>query len=136
MISHASKQTLLQATGYLFFAIGLAGTILPLLPTTVFWIVAAVCFAKSAPGMYRRILSWPGVGPAIRDYIEAGVIGPRSKAAALTGMTMGAFLVAASPAGPYTVAGTILCIALAAVYVLTRPHARRPVTARITRLIA
>ncbi|NKB60325.1 MAG: DUF454 family protein [Alphaproteobacteria bacterium] len=127
-IAKQNKRVLLQVAGYLFFSIGFVGMLLPLLPTTVFWIIAAACFAKSAPDMYRRILSWPGVGPAISAYLERGVITRRSKTLALGGMGIGAFLIVASPLPPYIIAIPLLGLIFAATYVATRPGQPETVT--------
>ena len=117
----SGKRLLFQLVGYVFFSVGFAGMLLPVLPTTIFWIVAAACFAKSAPGMYRRILAWPAVGAAIEDYLERGLIGPRSKTVALTGKAIGAILIVTSPMPAYATGISLLCIALAGAYVATRP---------------
>ena len=112
----SGKRLLFQLVGYVFFSVGFAGMLLPVLPTTIFWIVAAACFAKSAPGMYRRILAW--LGAAIEDYLERGLIGPRSKTVALTGKAIGAILIVTSPMPAYATGISLLCIALD---VATRP---------------
>ena len=117
----SGKRLLFQLVGYVFFSVGFAGMLLPVLPTTIFWIVAAACFAKSAPGMYRRILAWPAVGAAIEDYLERGLIGPRSKTVALIGKAIGAILIVTSPMPAYATGISLLCIALAGAYVATRP---------------
>ena len=111
----------LLATGYLFFAIGFVGMFLPVLPTTVFWIIAAFCFAKSSPAMYRRILAWPRVGPAIAAFIDHGVIGRTSKRVAIAGMSAGAALVLLVDMGLVPTAAALCGIAFAAIYVGTRP---------------
>lgn len=116
-----SKRLFLQTAGYLFFAIGFVGMLLPLLPTTVFWILAAACFAKSAPDMHRRILSWPGIGPIIGTYLDSGAISRRGKTFALTGMAVAAFLIAVSPVPAYIIAVSLLGLAVGAAYVATRP---------------
>lgn len=115
-----SKRLILQASGYLFFAIGFIGMLLPLLPTTVFWIAAAACFAKSAPSMHKRILSWPGIGPAIGDYLEYKIISQRSKTIAVGGMGIAAVLIIASPLPLYIIALPLLSLVFAAIYVSTR----------------
>ena len=112
------------AAGYGFFAIGLLGTVLPVLPTTVFWIIAAGCFAKGCPAMARRIYAWPGVGPAVEAFLSHGVIARRAKISALVGMAVAAAIAALTPLSLTVVLVTLAVIALAALYVATRPESR------------
>lgn len=114
---------ILRAVGALFFALGFVGILLPLLPTTVFWILAAICFAKSAPRLYGRILAWPGIGPAISAYLDYGVIDRRGKYFARSGMGLGTIVIVASSLGAYTLFLSLFGLAGAAGYVLTRPSA-------------
>lgn len=111
------------AAGYGFFGIGLLGTVLPVLPTTIFWIIAAGCFAKGCPAMARKIFSWPGVGPAVETFLRHGVIARKAKRAALLGMTAAAVIVWLTPLPLPVALATIAVIALAALYVATRPAA-------------
>lgn len=110
------------ATGYAFFGIGLLGTVLPVLPTTIFWIAAAGCFAKGCPAMARRIFAWPGVGPAVEAFLSHGVIARRAKLSALAGMTLAAGIVLLTSLSTSATLVTIGVIALGAVYVATRPE--------------
>jgi len=119
--------------GYAFFAVGLVGTVLPLLPTTIFWIIAAGCFAKGCPAMARRIFAWPGVGPAVEAFLSHGVIARKAKVSALVGMVAAAGIVAVTPLSVTAILITVAVIALAALYVATRPETRpetRPQTCR------
>lgn len=111
----------LLGIGYVSFAAGLVGMFLPVLPTTVFWIIAAICFAKSSPTMYRRILAWPRIGEPIGDFIDHGVIRGRSKYIALAGMTIGAALILIARMGSGISVLALAGIAFAALYVITRP---------------
>jgi uncharacterized membrane protein YbaN (DUF454 family) len=117
------RRLLLLGAGYLSFSTGFVGMFLPLLPTTVFWIVAAICFAKSSPAMYRRILAWPGVGPVIGDFLHYGVIHHRSKWVALAGMVAAAALILFLGIGSGPASLALIGIAFAALYVVTRPTA-------------
>jgi uncharacterized membrane protein YbaN (DUF454 family) len=56
--------------------VGSIGIVVPGLPTTVFFIVAASCFARSSPRFERWVLDLPRVGPLVRDY-RAGLGMPR-----------------------------------------------------------
>jgi uncharacterized membrane protein YbaN (DUF454 family) len=107
--------------GYLFFAVGLIGVALPVLPTTVFWVVAAICFARSSPRMYQRILTWPRIGSAVEDFVANGVIKRRSKVIAISGMAVAAIVVALAPMEVVPTVASLAGIAVGAIYVLTRP---------------
>jgi uncharacterized protein len=64
------------AIGWVAVGIGSIGIIVPGLPTTVFFIVAASCFARSSPRFERWVLDLPRVGPLVRDY-RSGLGMPR-----------------------------------------------------------
>ena len=54
--------------GSLSVVIGSVGIIVPGLPTTVFFIVAAWAFSKSSPRLEAWVLGLPRVGPMVRDH--------------------------------------------------------------------
>lgn len=58
------------ALGYLSLGLGLLGAITPLLPTTVFILMAAACFTRSHPQLEQRLLQHPVFGKAIHDWRE------------------------------------------------------------------
>jgi hypothetical protein len=65
--------------GLLSVTIGAIGIVVPGLPTTVFFIIAAACFARSHPRLEQWVLDLPRIGPAVRRY-RAGLGMPlRSK---------------------------------------------------------
>lgn len=117
------------AAGYGFFALGLLGIALPLLPTVIFWIFAAACFARGCPAMVRRIYAWPGAGPAVEDFLSHGVIARKGKLGALAGMGLAALVVALAPLPAGATWITLGGIAVGALYVVTRPEARPRPTA-------
>ncbi|HEX6595799.1 MAG TPA: YbaN family protein [Acidimicrobiales bacterium] len=64
--------------GLVSVGLGSLGVIVPGLPTTVFFIVAAACFARSNTRFEQWVLNLPRIGPTVRDY-RAG-LGMRRKA--------------------------------------------------------
>ncbi|RMH70186.1 MAG: DUF454 domain-containing protein [Gemmatimonadetes bacterium] len=62
------KKTLLQLIGTLFLVIGIAGIVLPLVPTTVPLLVACACYVRSSERLYNWLMNHRLLGKFIRDY--------------------------------------------------------------------
>ena len=119
---HYLARLLWRGAGFLALGLGALGVILPLLPTTPFVILAAFCFAQGAPSLHARLLDSRLFGPSLRDWQASGAIAPRYKLVAIT-MMIAAFLVAlAASAPPVALVVQVLCMSLAAVFILTRPN--------------
>ena len=98
------RKTLLIICGFLFVGLGILGIFLPVLPTTVFFLLAAACFARSSPRFYHWLLHNRWFGSYIRNYREGRGLPMRHKVitVALLWLTIGfAILVV-----PYLVAGS------------------------------
>ena len=78
--------------GFVFLAIGAIGLVLPLWPTTIFWIAAVFCLAESHPRVRDWIYTRPGIGPIVRDFVERGEISRKGKYAAIAGMVVACLL--------------------------------------------
>lgn len=77
---------LLFALGWLSLALGFIGIFLPLLPTTPFIILAAVCFAHSSERFYTWLISHPRFGPMIADFLAGKGLPIKAKRTAIVMM--------------------------------------------------
>ena len=107
--------------GFLSIACGIAGVLLPLVPTTPFLLLAAFSFARSSPRLHSWLMTHPRLGPPIADWNAHGAINRRAKIMAVGVMVATLFLSAAMGlSGMHLlVQGAVLCAAAA--FVLTRP---------------
>lgn len=110
-----------RALGGGLFGLGLLGIALPLLPTTIFWILAVLTVRRSDPALAARILAWPTIGKTVSDYLDHGVIATRGKIAALTAMAISAGLILWRVEPELIRIIALICLAGAAAHVATRP---------------
>ena len=86
------RQIVLTACGTLCVALGVMGMFLPILPTTPFLLLAAVCYARSSRRFYDLLLTNRWCGDYIRNYREGRGIPRQQKVLtiALLWLTIGA----------------------------------------------
>lgn len=104
-------------------AVGLAaiGAVLPLMPTTVFLLIALWAFARGSPAWADRLRAHRRFGPYIRDWEERGAIPRKAKATAIVMMSASwaGLAVAGQGAMVLGLVGGVL-VAVAG-FILTRP---------------
>ena len=61
-------RVVLVVLGLMFVAIGVAGLLLPILPGTPFFLLAAACFARASVRFYNWLLNHRVVGPTVREW--------------------------------------------------------------------
>lgn len=114
---------LYRLVGFLALGLGILGAFLPLMPTTIFLIVAAWAFGKSAPKLRARLYAHKRFGPTLRAWDRKRAIPPRAKLAAVIGMGLSLVLVMLTATTPWVPMAAGLALTLCALYVLTRPSA-------------
>jgi hypothetical protein len=118
-----AKRVGLIALGVLMLALGIVGAFLPVMPTTIFLILAAWCFGRSSPRIEAWMLNHPRFGPTLRDWRQYGAVPRRAKILACLGMASGygLFFAGARPE-PLLAVVVAAFIVAAAIYVTTRPE--------------
>ncbi len=118
-------RTLWLCLGFTATGLGLVGVVLPLLPTTVFLILAAFAFARSSPRLHAWLIGHPRLGPAIVDWQTHGSINRNAKAAALLAMALSLVLTWAIGAGELVLGLQAVILACVAFFILSRPSGPR-----------
>jgi uncharacterized membrane protein YbaN (DUF454 family) len=74
---------LLIALGFLSVGIGLIGTVIPGLPTTIFMIIAALCFGRASDRWYRWLMTRKFVGKHFHSMMQGRGLPMRIKMIAI-----------------------------------------------------
>lgn len=116
------KRYLLMTAGIMALVLGAVGVVLPLLPTTPFVLLAALCFSQSSPRFHNWLVNHQTFGPLIIDWQQSGAIRPKAKRAATFGIVVigGLSLYLVKP--PYTATILIVCLFVGVLgFIWTRP---------------
>ena len=113
------------ALGYVALLLGLAGVVLPLVPTTPFLILSAFAFSKGSPRLERWLVDHPRFGPPIRDWREERALSRRAKwvASIVMAVTLVGGILARLSTTILLVQAVIFCAV--ALFLWTRPEPLR-----------
>jgi uncharacterized protein len=122
------------AGGLLAVGAGSIGIIVPGLPTTVFFIIAAWCFSRSSERLERWVLGLPRIGPMVRDH-RAGLGMPRrAKVIAISMIVVAVTLSVVLAIDAWTIRAAVLALgAVGVLYVAFRVPTRERVLESLTR---
>ncbi len=114
------------ALGWAFFAIGVAGAFLPVLPATPFMLLASWAFSRSSPRLVAWLHGHPLFGPPLVAWRAHRVISRPAKAVAWTSMALSlAYLIAIRQAAWWVIALAIAIMAYG-VWFMARCPSRPP----------
>ncbi len=114
-----------NACGLIFVGIGIVGAFVPLLPTVVFMLVAAFCFARGSPRLHDWLLNHRQFGPPIRDWRENGAIRRPAKRMAMAAIALSFVLSLGLGAKVWVLGLQALALGAVSVFILTRPEGPR-----------
>jgi len=107
--------------GWLCVGLGALGAVVPLLPTTVFLLIALWAFARGSHRFHAWLYSHPRFGPPLQAWERHGVISRTAKVCALLTMAASVAVLTIVSQGPLLPLGVGALLACIAVYILTRP---------------
>lgn len=121
------ERALWVVAGLAFVAIGAVGVVVPGLPTTPLLLLAAACFARSSPKLYRWLLANRTFGPLIQDYRAGRGVSMRIKVTAISVMAVFVTFAVTVPLRSKRIPRAVVALAAAggAIFILRIPT-RRP----------
>ena len=110
------------ALGWVCVALGLIGVVLPLMPTTIFLLIAAWAFARSSKRWHDWLRNHTHFGETIRAWEEHHAMPRRAKKIALLALAA-SYAFTAYIFGPFSLQAIIggICIAGVAIYIAHIP---------------
>ncbi|WP_029073841.1 YbaN family protein [Kaistia adipata] len=120
---HVGRRAGYIVLGFIFLALGFIGAFLPVMPTTIFLILAAWSFGRSSPGLEAWMLDHPKFGGVLRAWRAHGAIPRRAKWMACIGILLGYVLFWVS-AAPSVLLAVVVALAMlaCALWIVTRPE--------------
>ncbi|RFF30539.1 YbaN family protein [Wenzhouxiangella sediminis] len=106
---------------WIAIGLGAVGAFLPLMPTTVFLLIALWTGSKASPRFRYRLFRHPRYGPALRDWHRHGVISNPARWTAAGAMALSVFVLWMAGASPSVLIAVGACLLLVAAWIFSRP---------------
>lgn len=113
--------------GHTSLAIGFVGIFVPLLPTTPFVLLAAVCYSRGSDRFHAWLHGHPRFGPIIHSWHEHRAIGVRAKVVAVVMVVLSITYSFYRLDAPWNVVALLVGVSVLG-FILTRPTANEPST--------
>ena len=107
--------------GFICLGLGGLGIFLPLLPTTIFILIAAFAFARSSDRLHAWIMSHRLFGPVIQDWQKHGAVSRKGKILSTISMIFIVVISFIFKAPLWLISLQIVLLGCVAIFLLTRP---------------
>jgi uncharacterized membrane protein YbaN (DUF454 family) len=114
------------ALGLVCVGLGVIGAFLPVMPTTVFMLIAVWAFSKSSARLERWLLDHPRFGPRIREWRAHHTIPLAVKLTAWGSMAASLTAMILLGASSIAIAGASAVMVIGAVFIASRPSKPPP----------
>ena len=117
------KQQSYLLLGWMCVGLGAIGLVLPVMPTTVFILIAAWAFARSSPRLHLWLREHPHFGSSLCSWEDHRAMPRRAKRVALLMLGV-SYLITAMLLGPLAPGALIagVCMAAVAVFIVRIPN--------------
>lgn len=110
------------SAGIIALGIGIAGIVLPLVPTVPLVLLASFCFAKSSERLNSWLLSHKTFGPMIHDWNRGGTISQNAKRAATISIIAVVGISVAVGVPQHVIVIQIVTLTCVLLFIWTRPN--------------
>lgn len=110
-----------KVIGFICLGLALLGTVLPLLPTTPFLLLAAFAFERGSERFHNWLVNHARFGPPIAAWREHGAISAHAKRLALVAMAATVLITLALGVSPIILGVQVLVLLCVGVFIATRP---------------
>ena len=115
------KNLWFKALGLILVALGIIGIVLPVMPTTIFFILALTCFTRSSPALEQWLLNHPRYGVTLKQWQAHKVVPVKAKCYAAIGMLIGFIFLLYSAAPIWVICLVAVIEVLVMIYLILRP---------------
>jgi uncharacterized protein len=112
--------------GTLCVGLGVLGAFLPVMPTTVFLLIAVWAYSKSSRRLERWMREHPRMGPRILEWRAHRTIPLPVKLTAYASMAASLTLMIVAGAAPIAIGGAAAVMLVGVIYIASRPSRPRP----------
>lgn len=124
------KKAILIVCGCLLVGVGVVGVFLPILPSTIFFILAFACFTRSSERLANWLYNHPKFGEHLRAWEQDRVIPLKAKWLATIMMSSSVFILVFAGVPVIWISLVVVCLLLVAGYIWHCPHAKQVVRAK------